>query len=391
MIGNCLSGIRVLAFEQAVSMPYCSFILAEMGADVIKVERPGRGDVVRGWDSAARGISSGFVWLNAGKRDITVDARTAEGREIIMRLAAESDVFVENFAPGVVQRLGLDAETLRAQNSRLIYCSLSGYGQDGPYRDVKAYDLLIQGESGIIASTGYPDLPAKVGIPVADLVGGVHAAMAVLMALYQRHLTGEGQTLDVSMFEGMVSWLGYYPHHVWHGGSEPPRTGMRHQYICPYGPYLAADGQWVNLVVADQSSWERFCTGVIDRPEWITDPRFSNLASRSKNREAMEALVEAVIARESSETWKKRLAQVDLPYGDVRSVGEVLDHPQTEARRLIVNLISEVGELNAIRFPLADPERPRRLPSLGGNSGEVLRSLGYADSEIERLRTDGVI
>ncbi|MEX2556929.1 MAG: CoA transferase, partial [Actinomycetota bacterium] len=238
-----LDGVKVIAFEQAVAIPYCTFVLAEMGADVIKIERPVTGDGIRYWDDAVRGMSTGFVWLNAGKRDLAVDVGRPEGRDVVRRLAATADVFIENYAPGVADRLGLGHEALRAENPRLIYASLSGYGQDGPFREVKAFDLLVQGEAGLLATTGTPEEPAKVGPPVADLIGGTTAAIGILSALHGRERTGEGAYYDVSLFESVLSWLGYFPHFHWHTGRVPARSGMRHQSIIPYGPFKARDGR----------------------------------------------------------------------------------------------------------------------------------------------------
>ncbi len=229
---RALDGVKILAFEQVLSGPFATCLLADMGAEVIKVERPGVGDVIRSWDSVVKGLSSGYVWLNRNKRSLTVDVKKEKGREILQELAKRSDIFFENYAPGVAGRLGLGYEKLSELNPRLIYCSLSGYGQDGPYRDVKAYDLLIQGEGGIIATTGYPDKPARAGIAIADIASGMYAAIGILLALYQREKTGEGQLIDVSMLDSIVSWLGYFPHHYWHagrraraGGHAPP---LRH-------------------------------------------------------------------------------------------------------------------------------------------------------------------
>ncbi|HLI15868.1 MAG TPA: CaiB/BaiF CoA-transferase family protein [Acidimicrobiales bacterium] len=372
-----LAGVRVLALEQAVSMPFCSFALAEMGAEVIKIERPGSGDLVRGWDSAVRGLSTGFVWLNANKRDVTLDLASEAGREAVRRLAARCDVVLENFAPGVVGRLGLGPEELRRDNPRLVYCSLSGYGQDGPYRDVKAYDLLIQGESGILLTNGQPDAPAKVGLPITDLIGGLTAALGVVGALLRRERTGEGAYLDVAMLDSAVSWLGYFPQHAWHGGGEPPRTGMRHQYLCPYGPYLAADGRWVSVVVATPSDWERFCTRVVRRPEWLDDLRFADAPSRRANRSELEALVEAAFREEPADVWLERLQAAGLPHGEVRTIASVLSHPQLLARRMFVEATSPVGTLPIVRFPLGSPDAPRHIPALGEHSAQVLAEIGY--------------
>lgn len=383
-----LADVRVVALEQAVALPYATFLLAEMGADVIKVEPPG-GDVIRGWDSAVHGLSTGFVWLNANKRDIAVDLSGDAGREVVRRLAATADVFVENFSPGVMDRLGLSYGRLSGRNDRLVYASLSGYGQDGPYRDVKAYDLLIQGEAGLLASTGSAESPAKVGPPVTDLIGGSAAAFAILAALHERAGTGRGRYLDVSMFDASVLWLGYYPHHFWQGGGEPPRSGMRHQYLCPYGPYLAADGQHVNLVVASDSDWAKFCEDVIGQPGWLRDARFATIAARTHHRPTVEAAVERVIASEPSAYWLARLAAAGLPHGRLRSIGSVLGHPQLVARQLVVTADSPVGDIPLIRFPLAG-NQPRRVPGYSEHRAAILAEAGYDTDEIAELAESGV-
>jgi len=386
-----LGGIRVIAFEQAVAMPFCSFVLAEMGADVIKLERPPDGDVLRGWDDAVRGLSSGFVWVNAGKRDVAVDVQSEAGREVVLRLARGADVFLENFSPGVADRLGFSPGMLRAENPRLVYCSISGYGTDGPYRDRKAYDLLVQGETGLILTTGYPDSPAKVGIPITDLVAGTNAALGVVMALYERQRSGEGAHVDVAMFDSILAWLGYYPQHYWHQGTEPPRSGMRHQYLYPYGPYLAKDGRYVNLVVASDRDWKRFCERVVFRSDWLEDQRFATSVGRNAHRQELEALLEEQLSTETSEVWCTRLEDARLGYGAVRNIGEVLAHPQVEARRLVVEADSEVGSLPLIRFPFAPVMRARRVPSVGQDTEEVLAEAGYSAPEIARLCERGVI
>jgi crotonobetainyl-CoA:carnitine CoA-transferase CaiB-like acyl-CoA transferase len=390
-VNRPLAGVRVVALEQAVAMPYCSFVLAELGADVVKIERPGAGDVVRGWDGAVRGLSTGFVWVNANKRDVAIDLACPEGREVARRLAARADVFLENLTPGAAGRLGLGDADLRTGNPRLVYCSLSGYGQSGPYRDVKAYDLLVQGEAGVLLTNGFPDAPAKVGLPVTDLVGGANAALGVVAALFERERTGQGQYLDVSMFESTVLWLGYYPQHLWHGGGEPPRTGMRHQYLAPYGPYRAADDVLVNVVVASPADWERFCTTVARRPEWLADPRYATIDDRRANRADLEADVEALIASASSETWLRRLREAGLPFGRVRSIAEVVAHPQLEDRRLVVEADSAVGRLPLVRFPLADPDAPRHVPALAEHRDEVLAEAGYSPAEVADLARRGVV
>ena len=387
---GALDGVRVVAVEQAVSLPYCSFVLAELGADVIKVERLD-GDVIRNWDHTVRGLSTGYVWVNANKRSLTVDIQTPEGQAIIRDLSKSADVFLENFTPGAMARCGLDAPTLRSENSRLIYCSLSGYGQDGPYRDTKAYDLLVQGEAGVLATTGYPDAPAKVGIPLVDLAAGANAAVGVMVALYRRATTGEGAYLDIAMFESIVNWLGYFPHHYWHTGQELPRTGMRHQFICPYGPYQAKDGKYVNVSVANEEDWRRFCLNVVERPEWLADSRFDSIEARLRHRSELEAMVEAAIVAENHDHWLVRLSAASLPYGEVRNIREVLDHPQLVARTVVVEADSPVGRIPMVRYPLADASVTRRIPGLGEHTGDILAELGYDFAKIASLRERRVV
>jgi crotonobetainyl-CoA:carnitine CoA-transferase CaiB-like acyl-CoA transferase len=389
-----LSGVRVLALEVSVAGPHCTRILGDMGAEVIKLEKPGTGDLIRGWDSAVRGLSSGYVWLNGNKRSLVVDVKKKAGLEALRRLADRVDVILENFAPGVAERMGLGAAELCARNPRLVYCSLSGYGQDGPYRDVKAYDLLIQGEAGIIATTGYPDKPAKVGLPIIDLASSMYATVGILLALYQREKTGRGQYIDISMFESAVAWLGYFPHHYWHQKEEPERVGMRHHYVTPYGPYLAGDGVYVNLAVATAQDWEIFCRQVIERPELLEDARFKTSEARRKNRGVLEELVEKIFLEKPHEEWMRRLREARLPHGEVKGIGEVLAHPQVVARKFIREMESPVGPVPVVGSPLRLADSPARydpIPALGQDTVAILRELGYGDLEIEELRREKVI
>jgi len=386
---DALAGVRVVACEQAVAMPFCTLLLAALGADVIKVEPPGRGDVIRGWDAAVAGLSTGFVAFNAGKRAITLDAKAPGGRKVLQRLAASADVFVENFVPGAMARLGAGPDELRTANPRLVYCSLSGYGQDGPYRDVKAYDLLVQGEAGLLLSNGTADEPAKVGIPITDQIAGSHAALGIVAALRRRDATGEGAYLDVAMLESAAYWLAYYPHHWWHAGEEPPRRGMRHQYLVPYGPFPAADGRYVNVVVASDADWRRFCAAV-DRPEWTDDPRFATSEARKAHREVLEGLIEEHLQTAEAAVWLDRLAEARLAHGRVRPIAEVVEHPQLRARGIVVEGDSPVGPLPLLRLGLADAGRPR-IPALGQDTDDVLREVGYEAEDVARLRSDGTV
>jgi itaconate CoA-transferase len=389
-----LDGVKILAFEQVLSGPFATCLLADMGAEVIKIERPGLGDVIRGWDSVVRGLSSGYVWLNRNKRSLTVDVKKEKGRAILHELVNRADIFFENYAPGVAGRLGLGYEKLSELNPRLIYCSLSGYGQDGPYRDVKAYDLLIQGEGGIIATTGYPDKPARAGLAIADIAAGMYSAIGILLALYQREKTGRGQLIDISMLDAIVSWLGYFPHHYWHAGEEPARVGMRHHYVTPYGPYLAADGEYVNLAVASASDWEIFCRQVIEKPELLADPRFSTVEQRCKNRAVLEEWIENIFLEKDHNHWLAQLKKADLPHGQVRGIAQVLAHPQVIARKLIRQADSPVGQVpviaNAVQMS-DSPARYDRIPALGEDSEAILHELGYDGKAIAQLRRDQII
>jgi itaconate CoA-transferase len=391
---RALDGVKIVAFEQVLSGPFATCLLADMGAEVLKVERPGSGDVIRSWDSVVKGLSSGYVWLNRNKRSLTVDVKKTKGREILQELAKKADIFFENYAPGVAARLGLGFDDLTESNPRLIYCSLSGYGQDGPYRDVKAYDLLIQGEGGIIATTGYPDKPARAGIAIADIASGMYAAIGILLALYQREKTGQGQFIDVSMLDSIVSWLGYFPHHYWHAGEEPARVGMRHHYVTPYGPYLAADGEYVNLAVASGSDWEIFCKKVIEKPELLEDPSFATVEGRRKNRGLLEETIERIFLQKDHRHWLEQLKKAELPHGIVRGIAQVLTHPQVVARRLLREAESPVGKVPVIGNPLKlsrSEARYDRIPGLGEDNEAILRELGYDSGAIEALRRDKVI
>ena len=384
----------MVSFEQVLAGPFCTCILADMGAEVIKVERPGVGDLIRHWDKVVRGLSSGYVWLNRNKQSLTVDVKQEKGREILHRLIRDADIFFENYAPGVAERSGLGYEKLKSINPRLIYCSLSGYGQDGPYRDVKAYDLLVQGEAGIIATTGYPDKPAKASVAIVDIASGMYATLGIVLALYQRQKSGMGQFIDISMFESIVSWLGYFPHHYWHRGEQPERMGMRHNYVTPYGPYLARDGKYVNLAVATPKDWEVFCKEVIQRPDLLENARFATVEGRRQNRAVLEEEIEKIFLERGHTEWLERLKKAQLPYGEVRGIAEVLAHPQAIARRLIREVESPVGKVPVVGNPLrlsASPARYDRIPDLGEHTEAILKQLGYDAAAIAKLRSEKVI
>jgi itaconate CoA-transferase len=389
-----LDGFRVVAFEVAAAGPFCTQLLADMGADVVKIERPGTGDTIRGWDNAVHGLSSGYVWVNRNKRSIALDVKSDNGKAVMRRLAERADVFLENFAPGVVDGLSLGYGDLSALNPRLVYCSISGYGQDGPYRDRKAFDLLIQGEAGIISTTGSPDAPAKASVPVADIAAGMYASNAILMALLQRERTGAGQYIDIAMFDAMLSWLAYFPHHYWHQGELPERVGMRHHYVTPYGPFKAKDGRYVNFAVASPRDWDLFCKRVLRREDIFADELYATVEGRRRHRVELEAVIDEAFASADSKVWLERLAEAELPYGSVRDIAEVLDHPQVLARGMVREVDSPVGPVPVIANPIkmsgAEP-RHGPIPSLGGDTDDVLRDAGFADDEIASMRADGAV
>ena len=389
-----LDGYRVVAFEVAAAGPFATQLLADMGAEVIKIERPGSGDTIRQWDQAVHGLSSGYVWLNRNKRSVTVDVKTDGGKEVVRRLVGRSDVFLENHAPGVAEGLALGYGMLSEAHPALVYCSISGYGQDGPYRDRKAFDLLIQGEAGIISTTGYPDRPAKASVPLADIAAGMYASNAIVMALLQRERRGTGQYIDISMFDSMLSWLGYFPHHYWHQGELPERVGMRHHYVTPYGPFLAGDGRYVNLAVASASDWDVFCRVVLERPDLLADERFATVSGRRAHREELEAEVERVFSAHEAAFWFDRLERARLAYGEVRDLDEVLAHPQTLAREMVREVDSPVGRVPVIANPIrttASEPRHGPVPSLGGDTDDVLREAGYSDEEVAHLHEEGAL
>jgi crotonobetainyl-CoA:carnitine CoA-transferase CaiB-like acyl-CoA transferase len=391
---SALTGVKVLALEVSVSGPHCTRMLGDMGADVIKIEKPKEGDLIRHWDNAVRGLSSGYVWLNYNKRSFALDVKSPAGLEILQRLVKTVDVFVENFSPGAAARLGLGYEELRATNPRLIYCSISGYGQGGPYKDVKAYDLLIQGEAGIIATTGSENQPAKVSVPIADLACSMYAVTGILAALYQRLKTGRGQYIDISMFESILAWQGYFLQHYWHQGEEPARVGFRHHYVTPYGPFLAGDGVYVSFAVATPRDWEIFCREVIERPDFLEDARFGTSALRRTNRVILEQMIDEIFLQRNHGEWLARLEQSRLPYGEVRNIAQVAAHPQVAARGMVHEVNSPVGRIPVTSSPLRLSDSPSRfdpIPALGEHTESILRELGYSGEEVQKLRDEKVI
>lgn len=322
-----LDHIMVVSLEQAIAAPLCTRHLADLGARVIKVERPGKGDFARHYDRRARGQASHFVWVNRSKESLALDIKEPSHLAVLRALIARCDVLVQNLAPGATARLGLDAATLRQTQPSLIVCDISGYGQDGPYRDRKAYDLLIQGEAGLVSVTGTPDTPSKTGNSIADIAAGMYAYSAILAAIIQRGKTGQGAHIDVSMLESLVEWMGYPLYYAMDGASPPERTGASHATIQPYGPYAVGDGGAVILGVQNEREWDRFCDQVLGHAELARDPRFDTIARRSENRQALRALILKVFAGLSTEQVGQRLDRAQIANARMNTMAEVWAHP----------------------------------------------------------------
>jgi len=377
-MGYPLAGLRVLGMEAAVAGPFATRHLADLGADVIKIERP-EGDFARRYDHAVKGQSSYFVWLNRGKRSVVLDWGQARDREALRLLLERSDVLVHNLGPGAMERLGLGPEELTRVYPRLIHTGISGYGRGGPYETKKSFDLLVQGESGVIALTGTPEQPAKVGISIADLTAGMYAFSSILAALIERQKTGKGAAIEISMLECMTEFSGGQIYTYQYGGVQLERAGWRHNIIVPYGPYRCGGGKHVNLAVQNEGQWERLCAVVLEQPALAGDPRFDTNAKRLANRTVLEPLIEDILGRMSEAEVLDRLEKADVPYGRINDLKEVVEHPQLRARGRWQTYDSEAGPLDLLDHPMNIDGLPRRhdaVPAIGEHTAEVLAELG---------------
>jgi itaconate CoA-transferase len=372
-----LHGLRVVALEQAVAAPFCSRQLADMGADVVKIERPDGGDFARSYDNALHGVSAYFAWLNRGKRSVVLDLKREDDRVALNKLIARADIFIHNLAPGSVERLGLGYDALNALYARLIWCGISGYGPDGPYRDKKAYDLLIQAEAGVVSVTGTPEAPAKVGISIADIAAGIYGYSSILTALWNRERTACGERIDISMFECLTEWM-MPPIYTWQGtGIVPARVGMRHNMIVPYGAYRCWDGS-VNFAIQNEREWSRFCNTVLYLPRLVDDERFANNAQRLKNRPELEVLIEQQFASLRVDEVIERLDGAEIANGAVNDVQAVANHAQLAERGRWVEVQSPNGMIPALLPPHnlkgVDPNMGA-VPALGEHTQQVLAEL----------------
>ena len=390
-----LTGITVVTLEHAIAAPFATRQLADLGARVIKVERPGVGDFARSYDERVRGLASHFVWTNRSKESLTLDVKHPEAQAILHRLIVEhADIVVQNLAPGAAARLGLSYEALSPKKPQLIVCDISGYGADGPYRDKKAYDLLIQSEAGFLSVTGTEDEPSKAGPSIADIAAGMYAYSTILAALLQRERTGRGQHLDIAMLESLVEWMNYPLYYAFEGAPPPSRTGASHATIYPYGPFPAGDGKTVMLGLQNEREWAVFCKTVLQQPELASDPRFSTNSKRSAARKELRATIISAFAGLTAEQVVERLDEAQIANAQVNDMHAVWKHPQLKARNRWREVGTPAGLVPALLPPGSWEEGDPRMdavPALGEHTSSLLAQLGYSTERIANLRTAGAI
>ena len=393
-----LDGVTVVTLEHAIAAPFCTRQLADLGARVIKVERPGVGDFARAYDTRVHGLASHFVWTNRSKESLTLDVKHEEAQKVLHQLLATADVLVQNLAPGAAARLGLSYEALSQQYPKLIVCDISGYGDDlqhpGPYRDKKAYDLLIQSEAGFLSVTGTPEAPSKAGCSIADIAAGMYAYSGILSALLQRGKTGRGSRIDVSMLESMTEWMSYPMYYAFEGATPPPRAGAAHATIYPYGPFEAGDGRSVMLGLQNEREWASFCATVLQQPELATDERFKSNALRVAHRGELQQAIAAAFGPLTADQVVERLEQAQIANARVNDMHDVWAHPQLQARSRWTQVGTSAGPIPALLPPGANSDFAPRMdavPALGEHSDAILSSLGYTPDAIKQLRQSGVI
>jgi len=392
-MASILDGITVVSVEQAVAAPFATRQLADLGARVIKIERPDGGDFARGYDAVVNGLSSYFVWLNRSKQSLTLDLKRSEGMGMLSALLERADVFVQNLAPGAAERLGTDPAALTARYPKLIVCTISGYGRDGPYSDKKAYDLLVQAETGVVSITGTAESACKVGISVADIAAGMYAYSGILTALYARASTGRGTSLDVSLFDALGEWMGAPMYHAAYG--EPlKRTGADHASIAPYGPFRTRDREEVVIAIQNAREWRRFCIEAIGQPALADDDRFATNALRVKNRNALHLAIESILGTLSADDLRARLDAARVAYGRVNDVRGFVAHPQLAGGDRWRDVGSPAGSIRALVPPIHMRDAPPvmgSVPALGEHTDAILGELGVDRGTIAVWRREGVI
>jgi itaconate CoA-transferase len=389
-----LDGVTVVTLEHAIAAPFCTRQLADLGARVIKVERPGVGDFARAYDERVHGLASHFVWTNRSKESLTLDVKHARAREVLQQLLSGTDVLVQNLAPGAAARLGLSFEALKERFPRLIVCDISGYGNDGPYRDKKAYDLLIQSESGFLSVTGTPEEQSKAGCSIADIAAGMYAYTNILSALIQREKTGLGCHIDISMLESMVEWMNYPLYYAFEGALPPPRAGAEHATIYPYGPFPAGDGRTIMMGLQNKREWDAFCQNVLSMPDLMSDERFSSNSRRVANRDALRELIVKAFSSDSAEQVQQKLDAAQIANASVNDMHQVWQHPQLRARGRWTTVGTSAGDVPALLPPGRSTGFDARMgpvPALGQHSEAILSELGWSTSAIAAFRQEGAI
>lgn len=384
-----LDGITVISLEHAVAAPFCTRQLADLGARVIKVERPGSGDFARGYDQRVNGQSSHFTWINRSKQSLALDVKQPLAKSALLELLKTADVLVQNLAPGAAARMGLSYEVLKTHNPQLIVCDISGYGADGPYRDKKAYDLLIQSEAGFLSVTGTPDTPSKSGISVADIAAGMYAYTNILAALMLRGKTGKGSHIDVSMLEAMGEWMGYPMYYAYDGAPPPPRTGASHASIYPYGPFQAGDGKTVMLGLQNEREWKAFCDTVLLQPDIAIDARFDSNAQRNANRAALQTVIVETFAALTAPQVMARLEAAGIANARVNDMADLWQHPQLQARERWRTVATPAGDVPALLPPgvnNAFDYRMEPVPAVGQHNAAILAELGWSAEQAAALQ-----
>jgi len=389
-----LDGITVIALEHAVAAPFATRQLADLGARVIKIERPNVGDFARDYDATVKGMSSHFVWLNRSKESLTLDLKHLGATQILEQLLERADVVIQNLAPGAARRLGLGAELVLPKYPRLIVCDVSGYGDNGPYASRKAYDLLVQAEAGVLSVTGTADTPSKVGISIADIATGMYAYSGILTALYQREKSGKGTRIEVTMLEALAEWMGYPLYYTHFGGTAPARTGPNHAAIVPYGRYETGDGKSIMLGLQNEREWAVFCEKVLLQPGFAQDPRYGSNSRRAAKRSEINALIAEVFATLTTEQLIERLDASGIANARMNTPDEVWEHPQLKARDRWREMDSPVGLLATLLPPVTMPGFEARIdavPELGEHTERILSEFGYTSGDIVALRKAGVV
>jgi crotonobetainyl-CoA:carnitine CoA-transferase CaiB-like acyl-CoA transferase len=389
-----LSGVTVVSLEHAIAAPFCTRQLADLGARVIKVERPGVGDFARAYDDRVKGLSSHFVWTNRSKESVSLDLKQPEAMAVLRQLLAEADVLVQNLAPGAAARMGLSHEALREAHPRLIVCDISGYGADGPYRDKKAYDLLIQSEAGLLSITGTPEAQCKAGISIADIAAGMYAYSNILAALQWRERTGQGSAIDVSMLESLTEWMGFPMYYAFDGAPPPPRAGASHAAIYPYGPFATGGGDSVMLGLQNEREWQVFCREVLATPELIDDARFASNSLRSEHREALRVLIEHRFVGWGTAAVIERLERAKIANAQVNRMADVWSHRQLAVRQRWQMVQTPAGEVPALLPPGRNSAYDYRMdpvPAVGEHTEAILAELGHDAAQVQALRAQGAI